>query len=498
MALEELENANEVDGDEAEKKPLDLKVEVTSPSACQRHITVSVAREDIDRYYDEAFSEMMEAAVVPGFRAGRAPRKLVEARYRKDVSEQIKSKLLLDSMEQVNATQKLAAISEPDFDPKAVEIPDEGPMTFEFDLEVRPDFDLPNWKGLSIERPQRPENEEDVDRALNRLLAPYGKLVPYDGPAKAGDHLTVNIAVHRDGEELTRHEEVSLAIAPTLSFQDALVEDFAKVVKDATAGERRKAEVKLSPDAPNEEARGKKVQVEFEILDVKKFEKPELTKEFLERAPFGPMESEEDLRNIIRENLDRQLTYRQQQAVRRQVTKLLTEAAEWELPPELLKRQSQRELQRAALELRRNGFSDAEIRAHENQLRRDSQAETARALREHFILERIAEAEALEAEAADYDEEIRLIARQNGDSPRRVRAHLEKRGLMDSLHNQIIERKVIERVLAEATFRDVPYDAGDQHVEALDLALGGAGKVAIPEAESADESRPLPEQKDHT
>jgi len=494
MVLEELENA---ETEEAEKKPLDLKVDVSSPSACQRHISVTVPREDIDRYYDEAFSEMMETAVVPGFRAGRAPRKLVETRYRKDVSEQIKNKLLLDSMEQINSAQKLAAISEPDFDPKAIEIPDEGPMTFEFDLEVRPDFELPNWKGLSIERPQRPDNEADVEQALNRLLAPYGKLVPYDGPAKPGDHLTVNIVVKQAGEELARHEEVSLAVAPTLSFQDALVEKFDKLVKEAKAGDRRQAEVKLSGDAPNEDVRGKKVQVEFEILDVKKFEKPELTREFLERVPFGPLEDEKQLRDAIRQNLDRQLAYRQHQSVRRQVTRLLTEAAQWELPPELLKRQNQRELQRAVLELRRNGFSDADIRAHENQLRRDSQAETARALREHFILERIAEEEGVTAVGADYDEEIRLIAQQNGESPRRVRAQLEKRGLMDSLHNQIIERKVIERVLAEATFKDVPYEPDDRQVEALDLALGGGGKAEIPEAESADASRPLSEQKDH-
>jgi trigger factor len=498
MALEELENADDVDAEEAEKKPLDLKVDISSPSACQRHISVSVPREDIDRYFDEAFSEMMESAVVPGFRAGRAPRKLVETRYRKDVSDQIKNKLLLDSMEQINATQKLAAISEPDFDPKAIEIPDEGPMTFEFDLEVRPDFELPNWKGLSIERPKRPENEADVEQALNRLLAPYGKLVPYDGPVETGDHLTVNIVVKQDGEELARHDEISLAVAPTLSFQDALVEKFDKLVKDAKAGERRQADIKLSGDAPNEVVRGKKVQVEFEILDVKKFEKPELSKEFLERVPFGPMENEEELRSAIRQNLDRQSAYHQQQAVRRQITKLLTEAAKWELPPELLKRQNQRELQRAVLELRRSGFSDADIRAHENQLRRDSQAETARALREHFILERIAEEEKIEAEGADYDEEIRLISRQNGESPRRVRAQLEKRGLMDSLHNQIIERKVIERVLAEATFKDVPDKSADQQVEALDVALGGSGKAEIPEADSADASRPLPEQKDHT
>ncbi len=77
---------------------------------------MTVPREDIDRYFDNEFSELMPKAAVPGFRAGHAPRKLVETRFRKDVAEQVKSSLLMDSMAQVNEEQDLSAISEPDFD----------------------------------------------------------------------------------------------------------------------------------------------------------------------------------------------------------------------------------------------------------------------------------------------------------------------------------------------------------------------------------------------
>ena len=126
----------------------------------------------------------------------------------------------------------------------------------------------------------------------------------------------------------------------------------------------------------------------------------------------------------------------------------LTEAANWDLPPELLKRQSRRELQRAVLELQRSGFSEEEIRAHENELRQNSALSTARALKEHFILERIAEEEEIDVVDADYDAEIALIADQTQESPRRVRARLEKAGSMDVLRNQIVERKVVDKILA--------------------------------------------------
>ena len=76
----------------------DTGSENRQPSACQRHITVTIPREEIDRYFDKAFAELMPTAAVPGFRAGRAPRKLVEHRFRKDVADKVKSSLLMDSL----------------------------------------------------------------------------------------------------------------------------------------------------------------------------------------------------------------------------------------------------------------------------------------------------------------------------------------------------------------------------------------------------------------
>ena len=111
---------------------------------------------------------------------------------------------------------------------------------------------------------------------------------------------------------------------------------------------------------------------------------------------MGGFESEAELRDAVRDNLKRQLEYTQHQQTREQITAALVEAADWDLPPDLLRRQSDRELMRAVMELRRSGFSEDEIRAYGNQLRQNSRESTTRALKEHFILERIAEEENIE------------------------------------------------------------------------------------------------------
>src|SRR5262245_55821689 len=97
-------------GEDEPTQKLELDVKVTSPSACERHVTVTIGRADIDRYFDDAFGEMMPTAAVPGFRIGRAPRKVVEHRFRDEVSDQVKSALLLDSLEQISEEERFTAI----------------------------------------------------------------------------------------------------------------------------------------------------------------------------------------------------------------------------------------------------------------------------------------------------------------------------------------------------------------------------------------------------
>ncbi len=470
---------DEVEGEE-EVQPLDLTVQVDSPSACERHITVSVSRADIDRYLDDAIGEMMPMATVPGFRAGRAPRKLVEQRFKTELGEQVKGKLLMDSLTQISEEQQFAAISDPDFDLEAVELPEEGPMTFEFDIEVRPEFELPEWRGLKLNRPVREFSEADIDEHLEGKISRYGQLVPSDAPAMEGDFVTVNTVARFDGEVVSRDEERMVRVRPVLSFSDGRIEGFAEAMVGAKAGDTKKFEVTLTGDAPNTDLRGKDVEVELEVLEVKKLKLPELDEEFL--GELGGYKTEEEFREALKLNLSRQLEYEQGRIARRQITSLLVESADWALPPGLLKRQSSRELERAVMELRRAGFSEAAIRARENELRQNSAASTAAALKEHFILERIAEDQGLDVDEGDYDAEIMLMSMQSGESPRRVRAQLEKRGLMDILRNQVIERKVLELVQSQAKFKDEPYELPKNEVEAIPVAAGGRGAQSIPEA----------------
>ena len=173
-------------GEETPKEKLTLQVDVQSPSTCERHITVTIPREDIERYTEREVAKLAVDVQVPGFRKGHVPRKLVGMRFRKEVSEQVKTNLLMDSISQVSEEQELAAISEPDLKWDAIEVPDEGPMTYEFNLEVRPEFDVPEWHGLAIDRPVRTFGDADVETVsviFSRITASWSLSM---GPRRPG------------------------------------------------------------------------------------------------------------------------------------------------------------------------------------------------------------------------------------------------------------------------------------------------------------------------
>jgi trigger factor len=445
---------------EAEEGKLHQTVEMIDIGPCKKHIKVTVDRGDIDERLNDKFSELVVEANVAGFRPGKAPRKIIERRYYKDVAEEVRGEILLASLQQLAEDHDVAPLSPPELDPTKIEIPKQGPLVYEFDVEVRPHFDLPNYKGLKLKRPVRTFSDEDVATEERRLLAPHGQLVPKpEGNAQLGDYLIVDM-VSRDGDRiLGQLKEVQIRIEPRLVFKDGYCENFGELVAGAKSGETRVIPVVLSQHSADATLRGKTVQSTLEIKDVKTLRLPELTHDLLHE--FG-VHSTEQLHERVRVMLSRRLEYQQRRSAREQVMQQITAASQWQLPEELLLRQANKAFQRRIMEMRADGISDDEIRAQRRVLEQDALRSTAAALKEHFVLQKIAEVEKLDVDEDDINDEIDRMSVMNNESPRRIRARLEKEDLLDTLAAEIIERKALDLILETAEYEDVPVDREEQ------------------------------------
>jgi trigger factor len=443
-----------------EESKLHQTVEMTDIGPCKKHIKVTVDRADIDERLDTKFSELVVDANVSGFRPGKAPRKIVERRYYKSVAEEVRGEILLASLEQLAKEHDVAPLSPPDLDPTKIEIPKAGPLVYEFNVEVRPHFDLPNYRGLRLKRPIRTFSDEDVATEEHRILSRYGQLVPKpEGNAQLGDYLIVDMT-SRDGDRLLGElKEVQIRIEPRLVFKDGYCENFGELVKGASPGQTRTIPVVLSQHSADASLRGKTVQTALEIKDVKTMRLPELTHELLHE--FG-VHSEEQLHERVRVLLNRRLEYQQRQSAREQVLQQIAAASQWQLPEELLLRQANKAFQRRVMEMRAEGMSDEEIVARRRVLEQDALRSTALALKEHFVLQKIAEVEKLDVDDDDINDEIERMAAMNNESPRRIRARLEKEDMLDTLATEIIERKALDLILDSADYEDVPLDREEQ------------------------------------
>ena len=467
-----LVDAPDVDTEtEMAEAPAKLKqdVVITDAGPCKKHVKVTVDRSAINTRMDEKFSDMMvkNPVQIPGFRTGKAPRKIVEKKFFKEIAAEVKNEILMASLEQLAEEQSLSPLSPPELDPSKVLIPegDDEPMVYEFNIEVRPEFDLPDYKGLKIRRPVHEFTPADIKRESKRILEPYGTLAPKDGDdiaVEMDDLVTTNLVIKDGDKELNKVSEVRLKVEKRLALEDGVAEDFGKKLVGAKVGDTREVEITLSQGV-NTALRGKSVNAHFTILDIKTMRLPELTSDLL--GQFN-VRNADQFEEVVTTRLERFLAYQQRQTARTQVLQLLAGQTKWELPQDLLQKQARKTLQRRVMEMRGAGMTEEQIVSRERSLTQDALRSTAAALQEHFVLQKIADLEKLEIEDADIEAEIDAIADRSGESPRKVRGRMEREDQMESLATELLERKALDIVLETAIYEDYEFNPMNEDEDA--------------------------------
>lgn len=475
--------------DAVEETPfkLNLNVDIQDAGPCRKHVNVTVPRADLEHYYGEVMGELETTAEVKGFRVGHVPRELLAKRFRKEMTNQVKQKVLLDSLEQLESDKMLDPINQPDIDIESLVIPDDGDFTYSFEVEVRPEFDLPEYTGLTIEKPVKEVTDEDINRYQTRFLSQFGDYEKHEGPAQQGDFLRLDGEFFFNDRPIRRMTGQRVELKPVLRFQDAELSNFGELMKGAAVGDSREVDLVVSQEAESIEMRGETVHAKLTVREIERHIPPELTKSFLEEIG---VESEEDMREKIRETLERQVRYEQRQSTREQVLDKITESANWELPEDLVRKQVDNALRREILEMQQAGFTRQQIIARENELRQNAMSNTTEALKQHFVLDKIATKENIEVSNQEIELEIAIMAAQQGESARKMRTRLIRSGMMDNLEAQIRERKAVDVILEHAKFKEVPMPSEDDEedrVTAISQSVCGVAATPVSMAEETED-----------
>ena len=444
---------------EQDDKDFEYPVTIEDAGPGAKMVSIEIPRDRIEKVMEQQFKELRQQAAIPGFRPGHAPQKLIEKRFQSEIKDQVRRQLISESYQQAVEKNKLAVIGEPEFDdPEKIELPDEGSLSYSFQVEVQPDFTLPDMSALKVRRPKVNISDDNVEQAMNNLREQQGTLVPVeDRGVESKDYLTADVHVKVDGEVIAHQHDAQLVARPG-RVAGVQVEDLDKQLEGMKVGEKRVIKVTGPETHPSEKMRGKEADVEVELKDVKRLELAEVTPEFLSELGFG---NESELRDALRQQMEEKIRYDVQQAMREQVNKFLLDNVQVDLPKKLSDRQAERVVSRRAIDLMMRGVPREQVEASVERLRHGAQDEAVRELKLFFILQKIANDMNVDVDEAELNGRIAMLAAQGGKRPEKVKQEMAKEGSLMNLYVQMREQKAIDRILAQAQVEEVEVsDAG--------------------------------------
>lgn len=451
---------NEAAVQEQMEEEFKYPVTIEDAGPAVKKVTVEIPAERISMKLAEQFKELRQQAAIPGFRPGHAPQKLVEKRFSADVREHVRRTLVSESYQQAVEQHNLQVIGEPEFDnPDAIQLPESGPLSYSFQVEVQPDITLPPLEGLKVKKPKFEVKEENVDQAMLNLRQQQGTLVPVeDRGVQTDDYLVADVHVKLGEEEIAHQHDAQLVARPG-RIAGIQIDDLDKQLAGLKPGEARTLTVTAPEQHPNEKVRGQQVQIEIALKDIKRLEPAEVNDEFLQSLGFT---NEQELRDALREQMEQRISLDVQQAMREQVYRYLLDNVQMELPAKLSGRQEERVMRRRALDLLLRGVPEEQVQANIEKLRGEAKDEAIRELKLFFILQKIASEMNVDVDEGELNGRIALIASQQGKRPEKVKQEMAKDGSLLNLYVQMREQKAVDRVLEKAQVEEVEVQPGEQ------------------------------------
>lgn len=456
----------------------DVKIEEAGP--CLRKLTITIPGEAVSEQIESSLGLLAESAALPGFRPGRVPRRLLEKKFGADVKREAKGQLLSSAYSEAVEANDLEPLGDPEpEDLDAVEVEPGKDVTFTLEVEVAPQFDLPELEGLEIKKPLIEVTEDRIDANIERMALNEGTLEPQDA-AGEGDYL-IGHGVMRErgaGEDAEPLLDLPGAVVRVPEKKDEgkgmilgiVVEDFAKQLGLPKPGETVTVNCTGPENHEREAVRGKDVTITFEVEQVQRIIAA-TTEDLCSRFGFT---EEQQLRDAIKQRLEYRVAVEQQGAMRQQVAKHLLDSVDFELPEKVSERQAARNLQRQALEMQNRGMDQTVIEERLAELRSQSAEAAKRELKLFFVLARVARHFDVQVTQEEVAGRIAQMAAARGQRPDKLRDHMIKTGQVQLLAQQIREHKALDTIIDKATVEELSVEdfnaamRGEEGVEEID------------------------------
>jgi trigger factor len=411
-------------------------------------LTVEVPFEELKPSLDAAYRKIGSQVTIPGFRKGKVPPRVIDQRFGRDmVLEEAVNDALPKFYGDAVEANDVKVIGQPDVD--VTELADGQHLTFTAEVDVRPEFDLPEYEGLEVTVDDAEVTDAEVDEQIDGLRARFGTLTGVDRSVADGDFLSIDLSATVGGEA------VPDLTAKGLSYQvggGALLEGLDEAVIGLSAGETRDFTTTLvGGDHAGEDA-----VVTVEVKSVKERELPELDDDFAQTA--SEFDTLDELRADVRSRVENMKTVQQGVQARDRVLEKLLDSIELPLPEGVIKAEIDARNHSLAHQLESAGMSKADFLAAEGQTEKEFDAELLKSTRDamtaQFVLEKVVEKEQLSVNEQELTEHLVRTAARYGMSPDQFVQQVVQAGQVPMLVSEVVRGKALALVLDKAKITD--------------------------------------------
>jgi trigger factor len=432
-------------------KPAEIKnkVTITDAGPCKKKVAIEVPEDAVHGALGEQYKELKKDAMVPGFRKGHAPIKLLEKRFGKDIIEQVKLKLLASASDAALKDNEISALNDPDIEHDKITLPDTGPLKFEFEVEVQPEFELPATEGIELEKPAVTVTDEQLAEETTELLKRAGIWAPVEGgKVEKEDKVIADVVAKVEGEaEGRKTDNAEVDVRPIAMVGPVVVEKVDELLDGAKAGDTKTTTVDVPKTFYDESLRGKKVEVAITIRDIKRIKPAEMNEDFFKR--YG-VADEAELKTRMKEALESRAEQAAQTAMREQIYKYLNENTKFDLPEKIVADQSAQLLRRRYSNLLMRGMTAEQIHEQADQIKSSTDEQAKEQLKTFFIMNKLAKKFDIKVGEEEINGKVAQLAIQQGRRPEKVREEMVRDGSLASFGMQLGEEKCLEKLLASA------------------------------------------------
>ena len=436
-----------------------MKVEVESQPHCIATLKIELPPSEVTKEWDAIASTFAAHARIPGYRPGKAPKRVIEAKFRKDIQDELTKKLVSKSYRQAIEQENLRVVSLTNLED--VEFGDDRSMRFRATVVTAPEFELPDYKAIPLQLPDTNVTEAEIDAAVERLREQSADFV--DVPERGlemEDFAVIDFSGTVDGKSIAElapntsknlqgGKKFWLRLAP-----DNFLPRFVEQLIGLKPEESRKLTVEFPTDFPVAELAGKTAEYDVTLREIKQRVLPPLDDAFA--AKWMPEKTLVDLRHALQHQIEHDKEHERENAREAQVVRYLLERTQFDLPPNLLKAETRNALAELVQRNRERGVPDEALKEKEQDLIQAAGGLAAHRLKTNFILHRIAEQEKIQVTRADVEERIRHKAMHANVTPEKLRQEIEKHDGMNGLVEQILLAKTIDFLGSNANVEGAP------------------------------------------